>query len=239
EKGVDIPVIMLTERKESVDKIKGLTIGASDYISKPFDSGELVARVKVLLRVQELQEELKEKNALLEKMVITDALTGLHNRRYFFDILKMQMAIAKRYRFPIACLVMDIDHFKRINDTYGHSTGDIALKGVAEAISSTKRDGELLARIGGEEFALCLFKTDETGGIQAAERIRKTVESCNLTKDENRPIRVTVSIGLSSFPGDGIDTIDDLLNAADKAMYQAKRAGRNRVVTYSEVKNQL
>ncbi|MBI5286346.1 MAG: diguanylate cyclase, partial [Deltaproteobacteria bacterium] len=150
EKGRDIPVIMLTERRESVDKIKGLTIGANDYLTKPFDSEELMARVKVLLKMQELQEELKDKNILLERLAITDSLTGLYNRRYLFKAMRGQMALAKRHGFSIACLAIDIDFFKRINDTYGHSTGDMVLKRLAECISSTKRNGELLARIGGE-----------------------------------------------------------------------------------------
>lgn len=233
EKGKDIPVIMLTERRESTDKIKGLTIGASDYIIKPFDSGELIARVKVLLRMEKLQEELKEKNALLERLAITDELTGVPNRRYFFEILRMQMALAKRYGFPIACLLMDIDHFKRVNDTYGHPTGDMVLKRLAQVISSTKREGELLARIGGEEFAICLFKTDALGAIHAAERIRRLVESTDFPEG----FKVTVSIGVSSFPEDGVETIDDLLKTADEAMYHAKKAGRNRVVVYSEIIN--
>lgn len=231
ERGKDIPIIMLTVRGEPLDKIKGLTIGANDYVTKPFDKGELIARVKVLLRMEELKEELKEKNAELKRLAITDELTGLPNRRYFFDTMKTQLALAKRHGFSISCLVMDIDHFKRINDTYGHSTGDMVLKGVASVVESTKRGGEVMARIGGEEFAICLFRVGETEAVHTAERIRKAVESTNLPEG----LKVTISIGVSSFPGGGVETIYDLLKTADEAMYHAKEAGRNRVVGYSEL----
>src|SRR3989304_4830024 len=129
EAGKDIPVIMLSAGKKGVmDKVKGLEIGASDYLIKPFDSSELLARIIVFLKMQRLQEELKEKNALLEKLSITDELTGIYNRRYFCEYMNMHMALAKRHNYQIGCIMIDVDLFKKVNDTFGHDVGDKVLK---------------------------------------------------------------------------------------------------------------
>lgn len=234
ESGADIPVIMLTaSKKEFSDKVKGLTLGASDYVTKPFDKGELIARIKVLLKMQELQEELKAKNALLERIATTDELTGLPNRRHFFDTARTIVALAKRNELPIACLMIDIDFFKKVNDTYGHQAGDIVLKKVSEVMLKAKREGELLARLGGEEFVMCLFRAAEKEGACAGERFRRTVESIKIPISEETTISVTVSIGCSSLSSDKLTDIDDLISKADDALYRAKKNGRNRVETYS------
>ena len=231
--GRDIPIIILTSsRKEYCDKVKGLMIGASDYVIKPFNKDELIARIRVLLRMQELQEELKAKNALLERLSTTDELTGLPNRRYFFDSVKTIIALAKRNNLPIACLMLDIDFFKKINDKYGHLTGDIVLKAVSEIMLRSKRDGELLARFGGEEFVMCLFKADETASFCAAERFRKTIEAINIPVDE-MTVSLTVSIGCASIDSDKLEDADELISRADDALYRAKKNGRNRSETYS------
>ena len=235
EIGKDVPVVMLSaSRKEVIDKIKGLNIGASDYVIKPFDSHELVARVKVFIKLQELQEELKEKNILLEKQAITDELTGLYNRRHFYEHLKMQLSLAKRHGFQIACLLIDIDHFKDINDTYGHDVGDKALKAIAKVMQDRLREGEVLARFGGEEFIIYLNRADVEGAISAGERMRKAIASANFSDDVKNPLTVTISIGVAMYPHEGLKDSDDIIKAADEALYYAKKTVRNKVVLYSE-----
>lgn len=235
EKGRDIPVIMLTaSRKGFSDKIKGFTAGASDYVIKPFDKGELIARIKVLLRMQALQEELKTKNALLERFATTDELTGIPNRRHFFDAIKPVIALSRRNALSLGCLMMDIDFFKKVNDTYGHQAGDVVLKKIAEVMTASKREGELLARFGGEEFVMCLFKANEDETSSAAERFRKKIGSTSIGLGGTKTISMTVSIGCSSLPSDKLTTADELIKMADAALYLAKKSGRNRVARYSD-----
>jgi len=235
EAGKDIPVIMLSAGKKGVmDKVKGLEIGASDYLIKPFDSSELLARIIVFLKMQRLQEELKEKNALLEKLSITDELTGIYNRRYFCEYMNMHMALAKRHNYQIGCIMIDVDLFKKVNDTFGHDVGDKVLKGIARLMKDKIREGEIIARFGGEEFIVGLCRVDTSGAMIAAERIRKAVEGANLSDDANNPLKMTVSIGIALYPQQGVSNLDELIKAADDALYHAKRTGRNRVVVYSE-----
>lgn len=230
EGGSDVPVIMFSGKKPTLkSKLDGLNIGASDYLFKPFDNEELVARVKCLLRVRKSIEGLLERNALLEKLAVTDTLTGLYNRRYFFDAAKEQMALGLRHSFRIACLLIDIDHFKKINDTWGHQAGDDVLRNVGRLLLAKKRDGELMARFGGEEFIICLFNTDQKSAVQAAHRFRNALKTHDFTSAHHPPLHITVSIGLAIYPQDGILTIDELISAADMAMYRSKRDGRDRV----------
>jgi len=235
EAGKDIPVIMLSAGRKGVsDKVKGLEIGASDYLVKPFDSSELLARIIVFIRMQRLQEELKEKNALLEKLSITDELTGIYNRRYFYEYMNMQVALAKRHNYQIGCLMIDVDHFKKINDTFGHDIGDKMLKGLARLMKDKIREGEIIARFGGEEFIAGLCRVDINGAVIAAERIRKAVEDANLSDAANNHLKLTVSIGIALYPQQGVSNLDELIKAADDAFYHAKNTGRNKVVVYSE-----
>ncbi|MEK7772766.1 MAG: diguanylate cyclase, partial [Deltaproteobacteria bacterium] len=146
EGGGNVPVIMFSGKKRTLkNKLDGLKIGAGDYLFKPFDGEELVARVKSLLKMRELMEGLMERNVILEKLAVTDTLTGLYNRRHFFDAAKEQMALGLRHSFKIACLLIDIDHFKMVNDTWGHQAGDDVLRNVGRLMLLKKRDGELMA----------------------------------------------------------------------------------------------
>ncbi|MBI5328466.1 MAG: diguanylate cyclase [Deltaproteobacteria bacterium] len=232
--GKDIPIIVISaSRKEVIDKIRGLNMGASDYVIKPFDSKELLARITVFIRLQDLQNELREKNALLEKMSMTDELTGLYNRRYFYDHINMQIALANRHSYTIGCLLIDIDYFKNINDTCGHDVGDKVLKGAANVMNGKMRGGDVLARFGGEEFIVCLIKTSQDGAVNAAERMRKAVGYANLSNDAGNPLKVTISIGVAIYPQQGLGSSDDIIKAADNALYCAKNGGRNRTAVYS------
>ncbi|HBG47189.1 MAG TPA: diguanylate cyclase response regulator [Deltaproteobacteria bacterium] len=234
EDGRDIPIILISGTKDSLKKkLAGFNLGASDFLIKPFDNEELVARVKSLLRMKGLMEELKEKNALLEKLAVTDELTGLNNRRHFFESVKTQMALGLRHGFKIACLLLDIDHFKKVNDTCGHAAGDEILKEIGALFNSCKRGGELLARFGGEEFIICLFNTDSQSALLAAERFRKLVKEYDFSSVAPG-ISITVSAGLALYPQDRIITIDELTRAADKALYASKTAGRDRVTVFED-----
>lgn len=233
EDGKDLPIIMLSGTKNSLKKkLTGFNLGASDFLMKPFESEELVARVKSLLRTRFLLDELKEKNALLARLAVTDELTGLYNRRHFFDTVKEQMALGLRHNFKIACLLMDIDHFKKINDTHGHIAGDEVLRRIGSLLNSCKREGELLARFGGEEFIMCLFNTDSASVLRAAERFRHLIKSFEFSSNNHPKLSVTVSIGVAIYPQASIITIDELIKAADNALYRSKVDGRDRVSLY-------
>jgi len=239
EKYRNTPVIMLTGQKDSIDKIKGLELGASDYVTKPFDPGELIARVKVLIKMQELQEELTQKNLFLkslnqklEKIAITDELTGMFNRRYFFSRLVAEFERCKRFSQNLACVMIDIDHFKKINDTRGHQVGDIVLKKVGQIISESQRSYDIFARIGGEEFVGSLSNVDQKGALEFAERLRKKIESYNFLEEVGETLKATISIGIGIYPHNNIavENIDDIIKIADDALYKAKNSGRNMTV---------
>ncbi|MBI5809892.1 MAG: diguanylate cyclase, partial [Deltaproteobacteria bacterium] len=211
-------------------KLIGFNLGASDFLIKPYEEEELVARVKSLLRMRRLMVEIKEKNALLEKLAVTDELTGIFNRRHFFDEFQQQLALGLRHTFKVACLVMDIDHFKDINDTHGHVAGDEVLRKIGRLLNSCKRGGEIVARLGGEEFVICLFNTDKRSALLAAERFISLIRAYDFSSPNCPGLKnITVSIGLAILPRDAVGTVDDILKAADKAMYRSKANGRDRI----------
>lgn len=236
-----LPVILLTSETHPGNKVKGLDLGANDYVTKPFDPGELVARVKNLLRIKELQQEVEEKNSQLaelnqrlEAMAITDELTGLFNRRHFAERLREEFARSKRYQLDLACIMFDIDNFKRINDQWGHQTGDKVLKELGALLKRSHRTHDLAARYGGEEFILILCQTDHKGAMPFAEQLRKNVQDHAFTAVSGQPVVVTISVGVGSYPAPDVTQPDDLVRVTDGALYQAKRTGKNRVVTARE-----
>jgi two-component system, cell cycle response regulator len=246
-----IPVILMTARQGG-GKIEGLELGADDYLVKPFDYMELGARVKSMLRLKALQDALVDKNRELDKanreldrkreellaLSRTDPLTGLHNRRYFEERLNVEFARSNRYRSPLACLMLDVDHFKKVNDTYGHPFGDRVLQAVATVGTRTLRDVDMLARYGGEEMIALLPETGPQEAFRVAERFREGIEALEFDwtspEGEKRKVKVTASIGVATFPIPGIDSSDGLLRAADDCLYGAKQAGRNRVKQHIE-----
>jgi len=231
-----IPIIMLTVKTNITDKVAGLEAGADDYLPKPFDEAELNARIYASLRTKALQDELRERNRQLEDllhkleiMAITDHLTEIYNRRHFEEILKREFTRALRYNLHLSCLMCDIDHFKRINDTYGHAAGDTVLKETARLIASFLRETDIVGRWGGEEFIVLLTQAKKEDARKVAERILKAVEGHRFQGlPENE--RVTISIGIASIPEDReIDNWEKLIKYADEALYRAKRNGRNRI----------
>jgi two-component system, cell cycle response regulator len=235
----DIPVIMLTVRAELADRVEGLNIGADDYLAKPFADEELEARIFAALRVKAAHAELRGRNQQLESMLhsvealaSTDALTGLFNRRRFSDVLKREFAVTKRYRNTLSCLMMDLDHFKQINDRYGHDAGDQVLKEVARRITGSLREVDLAARYGGEEFVVLLPHTGRVDARVVAERLLRNIRGQSF-QFGNEVHTLTVSIGYAGNGDVHSDRAEDLVKLADLALYEAKRAGRNRTVMYS------
>jgi diguanylate cyclase (GGDEF)-like protein len=226
-----IPVIMLTAIEESGRKVKGLEIGAQDWVVKPFEEEELVARVKVHLRIKNLQDKLERANETLTELAITDPLTKLFNRRHFFELLDNEFERAKRYARVMAFVLFDIDHFKEVNDKWGHQVGDSVLMKFAEILKSTMRRHDIIGRYGGEEFAVILPETRIDGAYTVAERFRKTLSKTTIEVDELE-LNIKVSGGLSQYPYKDVNSPDDLVRTADNALLEAKRLGRNRVARW-------
>lgn len=239
------PVILMTAGRSS-GKVEGLELGADDYLVKPFDMLEVSARVKSMLRLKALQDtlveknkeldrinrELEEKRSALELLSRTDGLTQLINRRHFEELLQSEWQRSLRYRAPLSCMLLDIDHFKKVNDTWGHPFGDTVLKEVAGVARRALRDVDILARYGGEELIALLPETSPEEAWRAAERVRMGVEAMRLTCRTVSPpeqVRCTASIGVSTAPGAGIETPEQLVQLADECLYEAKQGGRNQV----------
>ena len=225
----EIPVIMLTGEEDVRAKVRGLEAGASDYLTKPFHDEELVARVKVHLKIKTLQDELRDKNARLEALTRIDELTGVNNRRYFMEMLRAEYHRSERYRTPLVYAMVDIDHFKKVNDTYGHLAGDRALVAVSNVLQQSVRMQDVLGRYGGEEFAIIMPHTDRDGGELAVERCRAQIEHHQLDVG-GTIINLTASMGVVCYPRDDVHRLEDLIAVADTALYRAKELGRNRVI---------
>ncbi|HEV3052850.1 MAG TPA: diguanylate cyclase [Longimicrobium sp.] len=235
-----IPIILVTALSEAEDVVQGLESGADDYISKPYNFRELEARVRAMLRIKRLQDELDQKNRELElvnkrlkKLSITDGLTELFNHRHVHQLLHDEFERSDRTGESIAVVMMDLDRFKSVNDTYGHPTGDVVLYETAQIINDTAREIDMPGRYGGEEFIAILPDTGEEAGAHFAERVRQAVEG-HVYRDGATEVRMTVSCGVAAFPAPGVDSPEALLKAADEALYQAKHGGRNQVVRASQ-----
>ena len=203
---------------------ESLDAGADDFIRKPVNMTELRARLRAATRLVRMQQQFR-------RMAETDALTGAANRRAFMQYLESQADLARRGGQPLSVIMVDLDHFKRINDTYGHGCGDRVLTGTVKVVQACLRERDMLGRLGGEEFAVVLPGAEGDAAIRAAERIRTAISGQVFTDDEGEPIPVTASLGLA-FAGDedAMETAESLLQMADEALYEAKGAGRNRVM---------
>lgn len=224
----DTPVIMLTGRDDRELKIKGLEQGASDYITKPFDSEELVARVKVHLKIKNLQDDLKRTNELLLELSNTDHLTGLFNRRYLMEALGREVQRSLRKRGNLALIILDIDHFKKVNDSFGHLQGDIVLQKVALQLQKELRAYDTAARYGGEEFIAILPDATLEEAVFVANRVRNAVQTTKFSGALSQ-LSLTVSIGVARFSSPDCTSVDSFIKLADDALYRAKANGRNRV----------
>ncbi len=224
----DIPIIFITASDEKQDLLKAFDLGAVDYITKPFHNRELLARIKTHLELKFTRDELKKALVELEKLATTDELTGISNRRHFTALAEREFNLAKRQKRLFSLLILDIDYFKKINDSYGHVAGDYVIKYVAKQCVLSIRQEDLCARWGGEEFIIFLSESMLEDAIVVATRLRKDIEKLSLLF-QSQEIKVTVSIGVAVYHPDD-KNVNQTIIRGDIALYQAKNSGRNRVV---------
>lgn len=258
----NIPIIFISVLDNVLDKVKGFQVGGIDYITKPFQLEEVIARIENQLKIKRLQAELQEKNRILEeknillkreidqrknienalkkanlklqKIACIDGLTQVSNRRKFDEYIKQEWIHLGRENHPLSLILCDIDYFKAYNDTYGHPAGDECLKKVAQAIcQAAKRPADLVARYGGEEFAVILPHTNYTGALSVARKIQWKIQQINIKHcASDVGDIVTISLGICTMIPTVEESLDTLIGNADKALYQAKQTGRNCYCTY-------
>ncbi|HTT70731.1 MAG TPA: diguanylate cyclase [Anaeromyxobacteraceae bacterium] len=232
-----VPVIVLSVKADLDSRVAGLRIGADDFLAKPFADAEIQARAAAMLRIKSLQDQLRVTKGELEKLSMTDGLTGLYNHRYFEQRLQEEFGRAQRYSDPVSLIMLDLDHFKAVNDRHGHPFGDRVLRESAELISASIRDPDICARYGGEEFAIILPKTHLQGALAVAERfVRKMREKTFRLEASGAQAaveaRVTASVGVAFYPSKDVTSPQALVKFADEALYRAKREGRDTICLY-------
>jgi two-component system cell cycle response regulator len=216
-----IYIILITARIQEGDRVRGLDLGADDYITKPFSFSELLARVRVGSRVVQYQQHLEYQTQI-------DSLTGLFNRRAFEKKIGEEFERSKRYGHPLSVVILDIDNFKKINDTYGHHGGDAALVRISEILRERSRRSDFPSRFGGEEFVLVLPETDQDSAIQVAKKFHEEIRSCSFGTVD-KPFVLTVSMGLTSSTKKEYSDWREMVADADCALYQAKNTGKDRI----------
>jgi diguanylate cyclase (GGDEF)-like protein len=231
-----LPVIVMTSAEDSAEKHLAFLNGANDFLNKPVDSLELQARVNVHHRLARIIRELEESKKALAELAATDSLTKLKNRRLFYTQAAQNLISCRQDGKDMSLLLLDIDHFKKVNDTFGHSVGDKVLVKVAELLTQMVRSVDTVARFGGEEFAALLPETNRLGAAVLGERIRAAIEHEQIVVD-GRDIPVTVSIGIATLAAEDVESIDQLLNIADRRLYLAKNSGRNRICVSDDGKS--
>ena len=224
----NVPVIFVTGLSDDGDEEKGLKLGAIDYITKPYKPTVVTARVRNHLRLREYALRLEQMNEELERLATTDALTSAFNRRYFMSKLEDEVERARRYKHPSSLLMIDVDHFKRINDSFGHDVGDTVLIQLVKLLEAQVRQLDTVARIGGEEFAILLPETGKKEAMISAERLLRIVRAASIEAGGNK-LQFTISIGCTEFGADS-PKVEAILKTADLALYEAKESGRDRVV---------
>jgi two-component system cell cycle response regulator len=229
-----LPVVLVTVKTDTASRVEGLKIGADDYVCKPFDEDELIARVEAMLRIKRLHDHVADARARLERLSMHDELTGLYNYRYLNSRLTEEFKRAERYRDPLACVVVDVDHLATVNARGTRGLGDSVLRGVADVLRQTVREVDVVARFGGDEFLVMLPSTHFAGSVTVAERIWKGVAEHPFLGDLGTRTHVTLSLGVALYPSNDVKTKDALLRAADTALLQAKRDGGNRVCVFRQ-----
>jgi len=231
-----IYVVLLTVRDTEQDILAGLDAGADDYLSKRTSAAQFTARLRIAKRVLELEYSLKDALQKKRTIAMTDALTGAFNRRYLTRHLNRELKRSQRFGGDLSLLLLDIDHFKRVNDTHGHAVGDMVLKMLTNTIGAClRRDTDWCARLGGEEFVVVLEGADLAAAHTCAEKLRKTIANCSIPTSAG-PIRITVSIGMSGLGGASnrnAATVQSLMKQADTNLYTSKANGRNRITSNS------
>jgi two-component system, cell cycle response regulator len=230
-----IPIILVTARDSTEDKVMGFEAGADDYLTKPINFSELEARVRSMLRIKRLQDELEEKNRELQRLSVSDGLTGLYNHKHIHGLLRDEFERTARTGAPLTVAMFDLDLFKSVNDTYGHPAGDRVLVQLAGILRVSARDVDRLGRYGGEEFVAILPATDAAGGSVFVERVRIAVAERAFDIGTDQPLRMTISAGVATYPHERIGDAESLIREADRALYAAKAAGRNRTIRFDEI----
>jgi two-component system cell cycle response regulator len=227
-------IILVTQNAKKEEVVEGLDAGADDYVTKPFDEGELLARIRVGCRTVQMAREIELQTALLEKAARTDHLTGLPNRLAVEEFAVKQLAAAIRHKFNLWVIVTDLDKFKLVNDTYGHFAGDEAIKRFAGILRSNTRSSDMCGRLGGDEFLLVMSHGNKKAIVQTIERLRADFANEAYTFN-GEPVAVTASFGIAGFESGENTTLQELLTQADHALYRAKASGRNQVI--AQVRN--
>jgi diguanylate cyclase (GGDEF)-like protein len=232
ERTRDIPIIFISALNETFDKVKAFSLGGVDYITKPFQSEEVLARVKTHITIRKLQQELEDRNRELDRLVNIDGLTQIANRRYFDTYLEHEWRRLAREQQPLSLIFLDIDYFKLYNDHYGHQAGDECLKQVAQVFEHVaRRPADLAARYGGEEFVILLPNTDERGAQHLAEEIQENLQQLAIPHGSSTASSyVTCSIGIACTTPTPAASVEIFVATADEAVYQAKNQGRNQTV---------
>jgi diguanylate cyclase (GGDEF)-like protein len=226
-------VILLTSKGQKQDIVDGFEAGADDYLTKPFDKSELRSRVRAGLRLLEMQEQLVQAQDLLQLKAAQDGLTGLWNRGAILELLGKELARARRTGGSVGIMMVDLDHFKRVNDTYGHLAGDAVLREAAQRLRNSVRPYDAIGRYGGEEFLVVVSDSDLSSTVVQAERLRRAVEGTPVVSSEGT-IGITISLGVTAGSGEDSVAAEALVRSADAALYQAKTLGRNRVEAAKE-----
>ena len=229
-----VPVILVTARNDPDSRVEGLRIGADDYVTKPFDERELLARIEAMLRIKRSHDALSAARDRLARLAVQDELTGLYNVRYLHTRLTEEYKRAERHRDPLALAMLDVDHFKAVNDRFGHEAGDKVLREVGARLKESVREIDVVTRYGGEEFVVLLPSTHLAGALTVAERIGKSLREKPFDLGANKAIDVTASIGLALYPSRGVNSKETLLRSADRALYRAKDEGRDRICVFQE-----
>ncbi|AFZ47117.1 response regulator receiver modulated diguanylate cyclase [Cyanobacterium stanieri PCC 7202] len=229
----EVPIIFLTASDSKDNVIEAFRSGAVDYVTKPFNNEELLARIKTHIELKFTRDQLRKALVDLEKLATTDELTEIANRRHFLNLATREFNIAKRQKRSFSMIIFDIDHFKNINDNYGHPVGDIAIKLVAQKCQQSIRGEDLCARWGGEEFIVVVSDTLIDAAKRVANRIRREIASISLPIDDHN-FKITVSVGIAQYQ-ENDKSLDQIVSRADKALYRAKNNGRNQVVLEHEL----
>ena len=229
-----LPVVLVTVKTDTASRVEGLKIGADDYVCKPFDEREMIARVEAMLRIKKLNDHVIRARAKLEQLSVHDELTGLYNYRYLHTRLSEEFKRAERYHDPLACIVIDIDRLHVVNEAAGRARGDAVICGVAEVIRRTLREVDVVARFGGDEFLVVLPSTHFAGSVTVAERIWREATTRSFSTENGGEAKVGLSLGVALYPSRDVRTKDALLRAADTALHQAKRDGGNRICVFQQ-----
>ena len=226
----DIPIVFITAQADEVSIEKAYDVGGIDYVTKPFKSKELLAKIARELKMQELIFNLKESQKELKLLASTDPMTSLYNRRFFSKVSEHVLNLAKRDKTDVSVIMLDIDKFKDVNDTYGHKVGDDVIIALAKKLQELTRKSDIVCRFGGEEFVILLPETAINGALVLSEKIRLEVEKTVIDLEHDKKLKFTVSIGVSLVDHNEDINIESSIHRADEALYEAKENGRNKVI---------